>query len=155
MNSCLVYLITFMLPSLSSTCFHLTGQWATMKPSFGTFLSKLHCTVVLGLLYCHSVSGSTDQRVISGRGYQWTICSQQRRTLDIVDQDHWKTKKMGDSRTREFWENVWVCCLRTCFRGGGWDCCVWAASVRFCPRPKLTILADKPLAGRSVCLSSQ
>lgn len=40
--------------------------------------------------------------------------------------------------------------LWTCFGGGG--CCVWAASVCFCSRPKLTILADKPLAGRSVCL---
>lgn len=35
------------------------------------------------------------------------------------------------------------------FWGGG---AVWAASVCFCPRPKLAILADKPLAGRSVCL---
>lgn len=39
--------------------------------------------------------------------------------------------------------------LCTCFGG---DCCVWAASVGFCLRPKLTILADKPLVGRSVCL---
>lgn len=49
----------------------------------------------------------------------------------------------GDKRG-EFETLLW-----TCFGG---DCCVWAASVGFCWRLKLTVLADKPLVGRSVCL---
>lgn len=63
-------------------------------------------------------------------------------------------------KSEEIWNNgekrqmgrVWNSLVDMCWRGGWGGCCVWAASVCFCLRPKLTILADKPLVGRSVCL---